>query len=439
MKRDLESYLQHWKKTSDRKPILLKGARQVGKSYLINDFGREFAGFLEVNFEFNPEFKTIFEKDLDPSRIIRDLSIKTGKKIVPGNFLLFFDEIQECPDAITSMRYFYERMPDLHVIAAGSLIEFVLEDIGIPVGRIKSLYLYPMSFCEFLDATGNSLYREALIEHDISMEFSEVLHNELLRLIGEYMAVGGMPEAVSAWANSGDFFHCMEIHQTLIETYRQDFTKYSRKQQKKYVEMVFNSIPRLTGKKFVYSSISPDIRSRDLRPALELLVKAGVAHMVFHSSSNGLPLGAEINPSLYKTILLDIALSQAILGLDYGQWILEPVKSIVNLGAITESFVGQELLAYSPASQKKDLYYWIREKQGSKAEIDYIHSDKGNIIPIEVKSGTTGTLKSMHIFLDSKKHAPFGIQFSKQNFNQEKRIRQFPLYAIAKITAKMAV
>ena len=294
------------------------------------------------------------------------------------------------------------------------------------------LYLYPMSFLEFLDATGNNLYREALLAHDSTMEFSHIHHDSLIRLIGEYMAVGGMPEAVSSWAKTSDLHHCMEIHQNLIETYRQDFTKYTRKLQRKYVEMVFNSIPRLTGKKFVYTSVSPDIRSRDLKPALELLTKSGVAHVVYHSSSNGLPLGAEINPSLFKTILLDVALSQAVLGLDYGHWILEPLKSIVNLGHITESFVGQELLAYSSISQKKDLYYWIREKKGGKAEVDYVHPVAGNIIPIEVKSGTTGSLKSMHLFLDKKNHIPFGIQFSKNNFAQVKKIRQYPLYAVAK-------
>ena len=405
----------------------------MGKSYLAREFGREFESFVEINFEFSPQLCATFEKDLDPKRIVRDLSLFTGKEIVPGKTLLFLDEIQECPHCLKSLRYFYEKLPELHVIAAGSLIDFILEEIGLPVGRIKPLYLYPLSFMEFLEAMGQRLLRQEIDSIDQIKELPLILHNKLMDLLGEYLAVGGMPEAVQEWVNSGNIKHCSTIHQTLVDTYRQDFSKYARKSEQKYVDIVFNSIPRLLGKKFVYSSVSPELRTRELRPALDLLVKAGVAHVVYHSSSNGVPLGAEVNPSICKVIFLDIALAQSLLGLDQGQWILKPAESIVNRGQITEAFVGQELLAYSSPFRKRSLHYWLREKSGSRAEVDYVSEWKGKVVPVEVKSGKAGTLKSLNFFLQTKNTTPFGLQFSPNGYsiNLERRIVSVPLYGIS--------
>ena len=431
MKRSLNVYLNQWKDSADKKPILLKGARQVGKSYLARDFGKNFENFVEINFEFTPGLTSIFKKDLDPRRITRDLSIAVGRDITPGKTLLFLDEIQDCPEAVTSLRYFHEKMPQLHVIAAGSLIDFVLEEIGLPVGRVMPLYLYPLSFVEFLSAKGNNRLIDEIHNHNPAEEFPEFLHNQLLGLLGEYMAVGGMPEAVKKWLETGSLKECMNIHQLLVETYRQDFAKYARKRNRKYVEMVFNAIPRLSGKKFIFNAVSPDVRARELRPALELLSKAGIAHIICHSSANGLPLGSEVNPQLSKVIFLDAGLAQSVLGLDHGTWILDPVHCIANRGAITEAFVGQELLAYSPPYKKSDLYYWVREKRGSVAEVDYVAAVDRAVVPIEVKSGVTGSLKSLHTFLKEKRNSPFGFQFSQRNFYMHKNIRQYPLYAIS--------
>jgi predicted AAA+ superfamily ATPase len=433
MKRDLSAYLQKWKDSQDRKPILLRGARQVGKSYLAKELGRQFDDYLEINFELEPELKAVFDKNLKPERIIRDISMATGHTVTPGKTLLFLDEIQDCPNAVTSLRYFFENLPQLHVIAAGSLIEFVLEETGLPVGRIKPLYLYPLSFMEFLTAKGHDMLREEIGNHSPAEAFPEVLHEKLLELLGEYMAVGGMPEAVEKWLETENLKACNAIHQDLIDTYRQDFSKYARKRKQKYVEMIFNAIPRLMGRKFVFTAVSPDVRSRELRPALELLSKAGIAHIIYHSSSNGLPLGAEINPMISKIIFLDIGLAQTLLGIDGGKWILEPKQSVVNLGAVTEAFVGQEILAYSPANSRSELYYWLREKSSGRAEIDYVTGVAGSVVPIEVKSGTTGSLKSLHLFLQKKKNTPYGIQFSQQKFftDREKKIHGCPLYAIS--------
>lgn len=431
MKRDLSIYLEEWVTDPGRKPILLKGARQVGKSYLARDFGKRFDNFVEINFDFTPGLKSVFEKDLDPIRIVRDLSVIVGQPIKPGKALLFLDEIQECPEAVKSLRYFYEKMPQLHVIAAGSLLDFVLDEIGLPVGRVMPLYLYPLSFMEFLSAVGKEHLRQEIYDHNPAEEFPGFLHNQLLGLIGEYMAVGGMPEAVKQWLDNGDLNSCLKIHRLLIDTYRQDFVKYAAKKNQKYVEMVFNAIPRLSGKKFIFSAVSQEMRSRELRPALELLAKAGIAHIINHSSSNGLPLGSEINPQVSKVIFLDVALAQSVLGIDYSAWMLDPVSAIVNRGAVTESFVGQELLAYSPAAMKSELYYWVREIRGSMAEVDYVSGINGKVVPIEVKSGITGTLKSLHVFLEQKRNTEYGLQFSQRNYRVDKKVRRYPLYAIA--------
>lgn len=431
MKRDLSPYLLSWKNSQNRKPILLRGARQVGKSFLAKEFGRQFDDYIEINFELEPAFKSFFDQNLKPARIVRDIALATGHTITPGKTLLFLDEIQECPKALTSLRYFYEKMPQLHVIAAGSLIEFALEEIGLPVGRVKPLYLYPLSFMEFLTAKGQDMLRDEIENYTPVEEVPEFFHQKLLGMLGEYMAVGGMPEAVKAWIETENLKKCNAVHQDLIDTFRQDFSKYARKRKQQYVEMVFNAIPRLMGKKFVFTAVSPDLRARELRPALELLSKAGIAHVAYHTSANGLPLGAEINPLISKVIFLDIALAQVMLGIDGGKWILEPTQTVINLGAITEAFVGQEILAYSPPDRKSSLYYWLREKSG-RAEIDYITGINGNVIPIEVKSGVTGSLKSLKLFLEKKKSAPYGIQLSQRNFfvDEGRRIRGYPLYAL---------
>ncbi|MCP4217386.1 MAG: ATP-binding protein [bacterium] len=431
MKRDLKVELEKWKNEPGRRPILLKGARQVGKSYLAKDFGSGFELFVEANFEFSPGLKSIFQKDLDPHRIIRDLSITLQKDIIAGKTLLFFDEIQECPAAVKSLRYFYEKMPELHVIAAGSLIDFVLEETGVPVGRVMPLYLYPFSFMEFLTAGGNERLREAISSHR-NGELTASIHEKILGLLGEYMAVGGMPEAVVKWVETGNLQKCLHIHQLLIDTYRQDFSKYARKSEQEYVDMVFDSVPRLMGRKFIFSGISREVRSRELRPALDLLTKAGVVHLIRHTSANGLPLGAEVNPQLSKITFLDIALAQSVMGIDHGEWILDPVRAIANRGALTEAFVGQEILAYASAHQKQHLYYWVREKKGSTAEVDYVTVIADQVIPVEVKSGKTGSLKSINVFLDQKEKSSYGLHFSQKNYGIHNRIKRYPLYAIQK-------
>ena len=433
MKRFIEKDLIQWKDAQFRKPLLLRGARQVGKTYVARKLGEQFTSFIEVNLESQPEAKLIFEKDLDAQRITRELSLFTGKSIVPGKTLLFIDEIQTIPQAVTALRYFYEQIPELHVIAAGSLLDFAVEQVGIPVGRVESLYVYPMSFLEFLLATENDVLVKEIVSHHVEEEISEPVHNKLLALLGEFLAIGGMPGVVECWRKTKDPARCFALHHSLIDTYRQDFSKYAKKFQIKYIDSIFNNIPQQLGRKFKYSNIDGDYRKRELAPALDLLVTAGIVHKVFHSSGQGIPLGANVDSECYKVIFLDVALSQAVLGLDLEAWFLNPVQQFINKGELVESFVGQEILAYANSHAKKQLYYWQRNAPNSSAEVDYLIQKGELIIPIEVKSGSGTTLKSMYLFLESHTKSMLGIRFSTQNYSKHENIESIPLYAVAAI------
>lgn len=433
MKRFIDKELSDWKDVKLRRPLLLRGARQVGKTYAVRQLGKQFASFIEINLESQPDARIIFEKDLDAQRIVRDLSLFTRKQIIPGQTLLFIDEIQATPSAITALRYFYENIPELHVIAAGSLLDFAVENVGIPVGRVESLYVYPMSFLEFLLSTENDLLVQEILSHQVEEPISEPVHNKILSILGEYLAIGGMPGVVECWKETKDPSRCFALHHSLIDTYRQDFAKYAKKFQIKYVDAIFTNIPQQLGKKFKYSSIDGDYRKRELVPALDLLITAGIAHKVIHSSGNGIPLGANIDPECYKIIFLDIALSQAILGLDLESWFLNPMQQFVNKGELVEAFVGQEILAYANAHAKKQLFYWQRNAPSSNAEVDYLIQKGEKIIPIEVKSGSGKTLRSLHSFLESHPQTPLGIRFSTQNYSRHENIESFPLYAVAAI------
>jgi uncharacterized protein len=435
MKRLIDYHLLDWKDDKHRKPLLLRGARQVGKTHAVQELGRSsFPTFVEVNLELFKEAHVIFEKDLHPERIVRDLSLITHQHIIPGQTLLFLDEIQAVPQALLALRYFYELMPELHVIAAGSLLDFAIEKVGIPVGRVQSLYMYPLSFMEFLAATGNTLIIEEILSRTVEKPMSDAVHNKLIMLLGEYLALGGMPEVIAYWQEEKDALRSAKVHQTLLNTYRQDFGKYARKLQIKYVELMFDQVPVQLGRKFKYSSIEGDYRKRELSPALDLLVTAGIVHKVFYSSGQGIPLGAQVDPQDYKAIFLDVGLTQAILDLDIAAWFLQPSVEFINKGALAEAFVGQELLAYSDPIKRDNLYYWHRETRASQAEIDYlIQQEQRQVIPVEVKSGMGSTLKSLHLFLETHASCPYGIRLSTQNYSRYEKIYSYPLYALAQL------
>jgi hypothetical protein len=428
MRRLIDWHLRGWKEDSRRKPLVLRGARQVGKTYAVRELGKTFSSMVEVNFELYPEAKTILEKNLLPDRIIWELGLLTKTTIVPGKTLLFLDEVQAAPNAILALRYFYEKMPELHVIAAGSLLDFALEQVGMPVGRVNTLYIYPLSLLEFLSATGNARFIDPIVRGE---ELSEALHREVMQLVASYLVVGGMPEAVMAWAKTKNPATVIDAQKQLVETYRQDFPKYSNKHQLKYVETLFNQIPHFIGEQFKYSSIHGEYKKRELAPCLDLLCHANVVHKVTHSAGNGVPLGAEINLERFKMIFLDVGMAQAMLGLDLAAWLLNPDKELVNRGPMAEAFVGQEFLCYGSPKWKNNLYFWKREVAGSLAEVDFLVDSKGAVIPIEVKSGQGSTLRSMHQFLVDHPKSQMGVRFWSQNYSKGEKIDSKPLYAVA--------
>jgi uncharacterized protein len=430
MKRLIDWYLKTWKEESKRKPLLLKGARQIGKTFAVRELGKHFDELVEINFELVPDAKLIFEKDLKPERILWELGLHAKTKIVPGKTLLFFDEVQSAPQAILSLRYFYEMLPQLHVIAAGSLLDFAMEKVGMPVGRVNMLYVYPLSFMEFLAATGNAHFIEPILR---KTALSSVIHEEILDLLAHYLAIGGMPEAVASWIETKDPRASYEAQKGLLETYRQDFPKYAKKHQFQYLDILFDQIPHLIGNQFKYSAIHGDYKKRELAPCLDLLRRANVVHQITHSAGNGIPLGAEANLERFKTIFLDVGLSQALLGLDLASWFLNPDKNLINRGSIAESYVGQELLSYASPKWKTELYFWKREAKGALAEVDYLYDSQNVVIPIEVKSGHGSTLRSMHQFLAEHPQSPFGLRFWSENYNLVDKMDSRPLYAVATI------
>lgn len=435
MKRLINYDLLQWKSSSIRKPLLMRGARQVGKTYTVRELGKTFQNIVEINFELNPDFIQIFEKDLEPTRIMNALVAMTAQPIVPGNTLLFFDEIQACPKAIIALRYFYELMPELHVIAAGSLLDFAIEQVGVPVGRIQFCYLYPLSFMEYLASLNNRALFEMILTNS-EKPLDAIFHNKLFDLLGQYILLGGMPKIIENSLLENNFSNIYALQDSIITAYRNDFPKYAKKFQIKYVETLFEYIPRSISHIFKYTHVDGNFQKRELAPALNLLEKAGIIHKVYQTAGNGIPLGAEAHLEKFKLLFLDVGLTQRMLGNNISEWLLNPLNAFVNKGAIAEAFVGQEFMAYGTDLLHKNLHYWHRENRSSNAEVDYLISLNQKIIPVEVKSGKGTTLKSLHAFLTEKQNSPFGIRFSVHPYAIEKKLHSYPLYAVAGLLAK---
>jgi len=431
MKRLLFNELVNWRDSSSRMPLLLRGARQVGKTHLVRQLGETFKNYVEINFEKTPELIKIFNQDLDPHRIVREVSLILNQRIEVGETLLFFDEIQEADKALLSLRYFYEDMPALHVIAAGSLVDFAIERVGVPVGRISFLYVHPLSFIEFLMAKGLKNLALQIVQQQPEQPFNEVIHDKALCLVAEYMAIGGMPKVVQQWVSQSNMQLNTTVLQNIKNAYEQDFAKYAKKNEIKYVDLLFKKIPTVICQRFKYTQLTTTLRKRELEPALHLLEKAGIINQVIHSIGNGLPLGAEVDFNKFKLIFLDVGLTQAILGLELKDWFINVPVAFVNKGHLTESFVGQELLAYANPSDRPTLYCWCRDERGSHAEVDYLLTHQQKIIPVEVKSGHGSRLQSMRLFLQVHPDSPYGIRFSIHNYSVFDHIHSYPLYAVA--------
>lgn len=407
MKRDRTLFLVNWLNSTNRKPLVIRGARQVGKTWLIRDLAeREKRKLIELNFEKRSDLESLFSSN-DPREILLNISALLGFKIEPIQSILFLDEIQAAPHLLEKLRWFAEEMPQLPVIAAGSLLDFALakHELSMPVGRIGYLYLEPLSFEEFLEGIKEHELRTYLQNYQWNQLIPEAIHAQLMKFIKEYLVIGGMPAAVASWANKKNLDSINQIQFDLIATYRDDFAKYHGRLAIERIEDVMNSIPRQLGKKFVYKKANSEINHSSLKQALNLLIKARICHRIVSTSANGLPLGAETDDKFSKVILLDCGLCTTSLGLS-----LQHVKSVseitlFNSGGLAEQLVGQLLRTLPPAYIAPTLYYWQRGKIGGEAEIDYIIQHETQIIPIEVKAGTSGTLKSLHQFMKEKKRA----------------------------------
>lgn len=429
MQRSIQNTLTSWKENSHRKPLLVRGARQIGKTYTIEQFAENFADSLTINFERNPEFKKIFITN-DPDLIIEQIELLTGKKIISGQTLLFLDEIQECPEAIISLRYFYEEKQELHIIAAGSLLEFTLASkaLSIPVGRIQYLYMFPLSFGEFLTALGNDSLRKYLNTQGNLSKITNAVHEKLLVQLRLYYILGGMPEVVQTYITTKDLSACQVVQRSIVDTYGDDFAKYASQAKFRHLKKVFSSVPNMIGDKFVYTNVDPDTKSREIKEALTLLETAGILYRVKNTSGEGIPLESHAKDRFFKVIFLDIGLMHIINGISR-EIVLGDNLTDIYKGSLAEQFVGQELLAYASPYHKESLYYWARDKRGSSAEIDYLIQSDTQIIPIEVKSGSTGRMKSMKLYREAYKPKQ-AIKISQAPYNDQQNILELPLYAM---------
>ena len=430
IKRAIDKELLKWKDSLNRKPLLLRGARQVGKTETVRNLGRYFEYFLEVNFESDKEIHSIFKGNLSPSEICENLSAVYNVPVKEGKTLLFFDEIQECIGALQSLRFFYEKMPQLHLITAGSLVEFVFSEVpSFGVGRIRSAFMYPLSFNEFLLAFGeNNLVniKQKAFSHK---PLTETVHNKLLEYLRKFLILGGMPEVILNYLRTKDLSESRQIISDLLIGYYDDFAKYKKRVSADYLRGVFNAVVMQTGNKFVYSKVNIHGGYKKVKEVLELLVLSGLVIPVEHTSANGLPLGAEVNLRKRKMFVFDTGLFLHILGLNISDILLAKDFTIINKGVLAEMFAGLELVKYQSPYQKAELYYWHREAKNSNAEVDYLISKGNNIIPIEIKAGTKGTMRSLTLFM-KEKHISKGIRISMENFSRYGKVDVYPLYAI---------
>ncbi len=405
--------LETWKNQKNRKPLIIRGARQVGKTWLVREFARNnFDHLLEINFDETPKQAQFFIPG-DIERCLQLLEVGHDQPIIPEKTLIFLDEIQAAPEVLPYLRYFHEKRPDIYVVAAGSLLEFLLSehDFSMPVGRVEYLHLGPMTYEEFLSAVNQKklvAFLNAFKPRDL---IPEPLHRKLLNFVKLFWIVGGMPAAVKAYEESGSVQPANKEQGIIVQTFEDDFSKYRKRVYPQRIRKAFQKIPTMVGGKLKYVNLDPEERAKDLADTLDLLELAKVIYRVRHSAGNGVPLGAEAKDRDFKPLFLDIGLMTRSLGLTLSHIELETEINMVNRGAVAEQFIGQHLLYHRPGYEKPELFYWNRGQRNSSAEVDYLISLNNRVIPVEVKSGTTGSLKSLQIFLTEKK-VPIALRFN---------------------------
>ncbi|MBR4678924.1 MAG: ATP-binding protein [Bacteroidales bacterium] len=456
LNRTIDSHLLEWKNDSNHKPLLLRGARQVGKSCAVKHLGKTFDNYIEVNFEKRPDMKEIFAQVHNVRDLADNLGMIYNTPVVAGKTLLFLDEIQASPDAIKSLWSFKEDFPELHVVAAGSLLEFTLKEMpSYGVGRIHSLFMYPFSFDEFLMAEGKSAWIKAKQCANSQKPLLTPLYNDLVRHYRTFLMVGGMPASVAAWVSTHDYRKCQDELDDIQLSYYDDFAKYAKKVEPILLRNTLQSVIMQTGGKFTYSKVEGGYRADAVKNALSLLCDAGIIKRVCHTAANGLPLGAETNNKFQKYIYLDSGLLLRILDMDMGgaRQLTEMVLTgaaadLVNKGGLAEMMLGWELIKCNSPRSQHDLYYWENTSDGTLSEVDYIIARDLRVLPIECKAGTSGKMKSLYLFM-RQKHITDAVRCSLENFtlieNRDKqdssdtirRVEILPLFAVSNLFCKL--
>jgi uncharacterized protein len=430
MQRLIYQNLIAWKHDPGRKPLMLEGARQVGKTYLLKKLGKEeYQHFYYLNFDETPDACTMFEGSISANSILKKLSIYFQTQITPENSLICFDEIQECDNALASLKYLCEDAPEYHVAVAGSLLGIKLQsNKGFPVGKVTILHLYPLSFVEYLHAINKSAWVSVLKELSIHEKVTSIFHKELTEELKIYFFVGGMPEAVAKYIQSSDLEKVRQIHKDILRTYELDFAKHATPAEAAKISLVWDTIPSQLAKenkKFVYSVIRESARAREYESAIQWLVDARLILKSYHISKPGIPLKSYADHQIFKTYFLDIGLLGSMNQLR-SKVLLEGDRLFIEYkGALTENYIAQSLTTFLD----HPLFYWTSE---GKAEVDFIADMHGLPMPIEVKSGFSTKKKSLHVYCD--KYSPaISIRTSLMNIAFDGALLNVPLYAISEL------
>lgn len=429
MQRDIMNDLIKWKGSARRKPLIITGVRQCGKTFIIEEFGRtQFTNLVTINFEEQPGLKAVFDFDFDTRRIISEIEKLTREKIVPGQTLLFLDEIQECPKAITALKYFCEKMKDLHLVCAGSLLGVALrsENISFPVGKVNRLYLYPMSFREFAIASGEGSLIEMLQDWNVDRPVPDYIDVPMKKLLKEFFVVGGMPEAVDVWVNTRDYSEVEAVQREILKDYADDLSKHAPISELQKIRWIWDSIPVQIAKennKFVFSHVKEGKRAADLEDALMWLQNAGLIYRLELVEKPQLPLSAFADKTYFKVYMSDIGLMRVRANVSSDTIIKENDRYVNYKGAFTENYVNNELVV-----QGKDPYFW---RSGNTAEIDFLYEKEDEFYPVEVKSADNTQAKSFKQFC-SKYSPKKGIKLSGKNIARnmcsETEAYSIPLY-----------
>ncbi len=426
MKRNAMEALKKWKDDPERKPMVLRGARQVGKTWLMKEFGQNYYdNFVYFNFDEEDELKSIFETNKNPARIIELLSMISGSKIQPSETLIIFDEIQECPEALNTLKYFKEKANEYHVIAAGSLLGTLLaQPKTYPVGMVNLLDVFPLTFDEFLNATDPSLY-DFYISIKKGQHIEEIFHNRLTDAYNIYLIIGGMPECVASWIKYKDPSKISKIQHELVEIYENDFSKHSGKVNSGRILMVFRSIVSQLSKpneKFMYGAVREGGRARDFEEAIEWLVSAGMLNRVYNVSKMEHPLSAFDKLDQFKLFVFDTGLLKCMAGIDNTAILLK--SDYQFKGPLTENYVLQQLRGQFPVEPR----YYVDKS----LEIDFVLQMGMEIIPVEAKGGEDKSAPSLKKYL-AEHHPTNAIRFSKRRYRKDGAFTNIPLYLVGKV------